>query len=78
MVNLLVKISQNLEELKDQSRSNFTLIEEQLKEQNTILSQRNEILEQQRNIEKQRYELEMRRFEYESRMRNQETEHMSS
>ena len=81
VINLLMKISQSLEELKEQSKSNFSLIEGQLMKQNTILTQRNEILEQQRYIEEQRLEIEKRRFELESAKtsQSQETqEHMSS
>ena len=66
VVNLLMKISSSLEELKENSKSNFSLIESQLIKQNTILTQRNEILEQQRYIEQQRFEIEKQRFQLET------------
>ena len=69
-INLLMKISTCLEDLRQESRTSWTSLEEQLAKQNTIMDKRNDILEEQRKIEQQRFELEKRRFELECEQRD--------
>ena len=69
-INLLMKISSCLEDLRQESRNSWTSLEEQLIKQNTIMDKRNDILEEQRKIEQQRFELEKKRFELECEQRD--------
>ena len=69
-INLLMKISQSLEELRQESKTSLSSLEQHFIRSNAIMDQRNAILEKQREIEEKRFELEKKRFEMECEKRD--------
>ena len=83
MLNLLTKISQNLESFKSESVQNWNTLEETITRQNQILAERNKIEEQRLELERQRFQFELKRAELSSQSASSSsdqpmTEHMSS
>ena len=83
VINLLTKISQNLESFKSESVQNWNTLEETITRQNQILAERNKIEEQRLELERQRFQFELKRAELSSQSASSSsdqpmTEHMSS
>ena len=83
VLNLLTKISQNLESFKSESVQNWNTLEETITRQNQILAERNKIEEQRLELERQRFQFELKRAELSSQSASSSsdqpmTEHMSS
>ena len=83
VLNLLTRISQNLESFKTESVQNWNTLEETITRQNQILAERNKIEEQRLQLEKQRFQFELERAKLTSQSASSitdqpMTEHMSS